>query len=449
MQEASGGMDIAMPTVFPLFFFMMNHPKIPDAISGYAMDTVIRKSYRKQIIAASLAVCGLLGLMFVLWVWMPRGLQVDASDIRTAIVEQGIFLNDMVVRANATPLSSVILDAVEFGHVEEIFVRDGTVVKQGMPLFRLSNPQRRLELLARQSDQATQISNISNLRAALEVSKTDHERRLSDLRFNVQQTEKKHLRNKQLALQGFISLVVLEESEDALEQQRHAFAQEQSRSIEEIDIKRAGIMQMEQANARLASGLLILDTAIDALTVRAPTHGRLTDFHLQVGEAVSASQHIGRIDDPDRFKLTAAVDEYYLNRISEGRHGKAQLNEQYFPVEVNRVFTQIIRGQFTIEMVFDAVQPKQLNPGQSLDTQITLGDSKPALLLPGDAFMNDTGGTWVYVLSKDNKYAERRKIKVGRRSNSQIEVIEGLKAGEKLIVSSYAKFGQAIRLELN
>ena len=428
---------------------MMNHPKTPYAVSGSAMDTAIPKSYRRQIIVASVVTGGVLALAWALLSWMPRGLQIVAGEVRTALVEQGIFLNDMVVRANATPLNSVILDAVESGRVEEVFVRDGTVVNKGTPLFRLSNPQRQIELLARQSDQATQISNISNLRAALEVSITDHERRLSDLQFNAQQAEKKYARNKKLAEQGFISRAALEDSEDTRNQQQHALAQEQTRSGEEMTIKHAGIMQMEQANARLASGLTILNANIAALTVRAPSTGRLTDFHLQVGEAVAPSQHIGRIDDPERFKLSAAVDEYYLNRVTVGRHGMAQLNEQTFSVDVSRVYPQIIKGQFTIEMVFNAAQPRQLNPGQSLDTQITLGDPKPALLLPTGSFINDTGGAWVYVLGASGKNAERRNIKIGRRSNSQIEVVDGLRAGEKVIVSSYAGYGQALRLQLN
>jgi HlyD family secretion protein len=427
----------------------MNHPKTPYAISGTAMDIAVPKSYRRQIIAAGSATLAVLVMVIAAWYWMPRGLQVEAAEVRTAVVAQGIFLNDMVVRANAIPLNSVILDAVESGRVEDVFVRDGTVVNKGTPLFRLSNPQRQIELLARQSDQATQISNISNLRAALEVSKTDHERRLSDLQFNVQQEEKKYARNKKLAQQGFISTAALEDSEDMLTQQHHALDQEQARTSEEMEIKRAGITQMEQANARLASGLMLLNANIDALMVRAPTTGRLTDFHLQVGEAVAPNQHIGRIDDPNRFKLSAAVDEYYLNRVTVGRQGKAQLNEQNFSVEVSRVYPQIDKGQFTIEMIFNADQPVQLNPGQSLDTQITLGDPKPALILPTASFVSDSGGAWVFVLGVNGKNAERRNIKIGRRSNSQIEIVEGLKAGDKVIVSSYAGFGQAVRLQLN
>jgi HlyD family secretion protein len=413
------------------------------------MDSVVRVNHRRRYIVAGMVVAVIVPLLLALRHWMPQGLQVDANNIRIATAQRGVFLDDMIVRANAAPLNSVILDAVESGRVEDVFVRDGATVERDTPLFRLSNPQRQLDLLARQSDQATQISNLSNLRAALEASITDHERRMSDLQFSLTQAEKQYARNQQLAAKGFISPAALDESADRLAQQRHEIDSERSRARTEIEIKRQGLAQMEQASNRLESGLQLMHASIDALTVRAPANGRLTDFHLQVGEAVNPSQHIGRIDDPAHFKLSADVDEYYLSRIAPGRPGTARIGDQSYPVEVTRVYPQIDKGRFVIDMVFSKEQPRQLNPGQSLDTQITLGEPAPALLLPSGAFINDSGGTWVFVVAANGETAERRTIRTGRRSNSQIEVLAGLSDGEKIIVSSYAGFGRAERLQLS
>ncbi|MES2073767.1 MAG: HlyD family efflux transporter periplasmic adaptor subunit [Pseudomonadota bacterium] len=443
-------MDIAILCHYEsIVLTSMNHSLPSFAISGAAMDTVVRRSFARRFAwIGTLSIVALV-MGIGMWRWMPRGLQVDAGEIRVAIAQHGTFLDDLIVRANAAPLNSVILDAVESGRVEEVFVRDGALLEKGDPLFRLSNPQRQLDLLARQSDQATQISNLSNLRASLEASITDHERRLSDLEFNLAQADKQYARNLQLAGKGFISNVVLEESADKLEQQRHTLDEERNRGSIEMEIKRKGLVQMEQASGRLESGLRLMLASIDALTVRASTAGRLTGFRLQVGEAVTLSQHIGRIDDPAHFKLSADVDEYYLNRVVAGRPGKVQTGDQFYAVEVTRVYPQIDKGRFTIDMVFAARQPPLLNPGQSLDTRITLGDPASALLLPTGAFINDSGGAWVFVVNSSEETAQRRPIRVGRRSNSQIEVTGGLSAGEKVIVSSYARFGHAVHLQLN
>jgi HlyD family secretion protein len=378
---------------------------------------------------------------------MPHGLQVAGQDVRMATVERGVFRDDVVVRATAEPLNSVILDSVESGRVEEVFARDGALVKKGELLFRLSNPQRNLELLARQAEHAQQISNLSNLRVAQEVGRTDHQRHVADLEFALQQAEKQHARNARLAAQGFISQVALEESEDKLAQQRRTLLEEK-RSIElEARVRNDALSKMETAIGGLQSGLRLVTATVDALAVRAPVDGMLADFHLMVGQTVKTDQRIGRIDDPNRFKLAADVDEFYLNRVGVGRTGNVTIDGKAWPVAVSTVYPQIKDGRFTLEMVFTKGQP-ELSPGQGLDAQITMGEPARALLLPNGAYANDTGGAWVFVLGHDGETVTRRTVRLGRRSNSQVEVLAGLEPGERVIISSYTAFGKAERLQL-
>ena len=384
----------------------------------------------------------------VLWSFVPRGLQVAAEDVRIASVEKGVFRDDIVVRAIAEPLNSVILDSVESGRVEEVIAKDGAMVAKGELLFRLSNPQRNLELLARQAEHAQQISNLSTLRLAQEASQSEHRRRLSELEFALAQGEKQHARNLKLSSQGFISSVALEESQDRVAQQRHAVVLEREAISAEVKVKRDALAQLEKATRELSSGLALVGATVEALAVRAPTAGMLTGFRLQVGQTVKTDQHIGRIDDPNRFKLAAQVDEFYLNRVAVGRQGTVRQGDTAWPVAVSTIYPQIKEGRFTVEMVFAKGQPPVLSPGQSLDAQITLGEPANALLLPNGAFVNDSGGAWVFVLAANGEDAQRRAVRLGRRSNSQIEILAGLAPGDKVIVSGYATFGKAERLQL-
>lgn len=417
------------------------------AVTGAAMDTVVPKKRGKLAVRIAAVLGAAVALAAGAWQLVPHGLQVAAQDVRLAAVERGVFRDEVVVRATAQPLNSVILDSVESGRVEEVFARDGAHVKKGELLFRLSNPQRNLELLARQAEHAQQISNLSNLRVAQEVGRTDHQRRVADLEFALAQAEKQHVRNKRLAAQGYISQVALEESDDKLAQQRRALAEEK-RSIElESQVRRDALAQMDKAIHGLQSGLQLVTATVDALAVRAPVDGMLADFHLMVGQTVKTDQRIGRIDDPNRFKLAAEVDEFYLNRVGVGRAGSVTLDGKPWAVAVSTVYPQIKDGRFTLEMVFTKGQP-ELSPGQGLDAQITMGDPARALLLPNGAFANDTGGTWVFVLGRDGETVTRRPIRLGRRSSSQVEVLDGLAAGEQVIVSGYTAFGKAERLQL-
>lgn len=382
------------------------------------------------------------------WQIVPRGLRVQAIDLRIATVERALFRNDLLVRASAAPRSTLLLDALESGRVEEILVDDGAMVEKGQLLFRLSNPQLRLNLVAREADRAQQISNLSLLKVALESSQTDHQRRALDLKFALSNARRDHARNVVLQEQGLIPKRTLEDSADLLQQQELSLADEQSRIGVEMRIKRDGIRQMQQAIERLDAGLKVVNDSIDALDVRAPIAGRLTDFHLQLGEIVKPEQRIGRIDDPRSSKLVAKLDEYYLGRVAEGQTGMATTLERSYPVRIARVFPQITDGRFTVDLEFTNDMPADLSPGQSAETRIALGESSPALVLPNDAWVTDGNGAWAFVVLQEGDAAVRRSIRTGRRNNTQVELASGLEPGERVIVSGYGRFGNAQRLQI-
>lgn len=424
------------------------HQIPPPAVTGAAMDMALPPRRGRRAVRVALAIAALAAGAWLLWQLLPRGLAVEMRDVRIASVQAGVFRDEIVVRSLAEPLNSIMLDSVESGRVEEVFARDGQAVKKGDLLFRLSNPQRNLELLARQAEHAQQISNLANLQVAQEAVRTDHQRRLSDLAFALDQTEKQHARNVRLARDGFISQVALEESQDKLAQARRARDQEGHGMQLEQGVRQRALSQMDQAIRGLASGLELVAATVDALAVRAPSDGVLTDFRLLVGQAVRQDQAIGRIDDPNRFKLGAQVDEFYLNRIAPGRQGRITQDGKTYALQVSTVYPQIKDGRFTAELVFVGAQPDVISPGQGMDVQLTLGQPARALLLPNGAFANDGGGAWAFVVSKDGSHADKRDIRLGRRSTTQVEVLSGLAPGENVIVSGYTGFGKTERLRL-
>ncbi|WUR13444.1 HlyD family efflux transporter periplasmic adaptor subunit [[Empedobacter] haloabium] len=425
---------------------MTPHTLRPAA--GAAMDTIVpRKRGRTLALAAAAVMLAAAGAL-ALWYWLPSGLQVEGRDLRIASVERGIFRDDIAVRASAAPLRAVILDSVESGRIEEVYARDGELVKQGDLLFRISNPQRNLELLARQSELAQQISNLSTLRVAEQNDRSQRQRRLDDLAFALEQADKSCARQRRLATQGFISAAALEETCDRRDKAQRALALEQASNLAEDKVRGNALGQLEEAIGGLRAGLQLVQATVDALAVRAPVAGRLTDFRLQVGESIVTGKNVGRIDDPARFKLLAPIDEFYLSRVTVGRQGSVIQDGRRYPVRVGTVYPQIKDGRFTAELLFTQGQPEVLSPGQSVDAQITLGEPAPALLLPNGAFVNDTGGAWAFVLT-DASHAERRAIRTGRRNNAQVEVLDGLRAGERVIVSSYGGFGKSTRLRIS
>lgn len=422
--------------------------KPAQRVTGAAMDRPLPKRSPKYLalLFGGLALAG--GLVTIAEL-VPRGLQVSRSELRIGTVQRGVFRDDVVVRASAAPLHTVMLDTLESGRVEEVLAKDGALVRKGDLLYRLSNPQLSLNLVAREADRTQQISNLATMRVAMETSRSEHDRRLLDLAFAVAQARRLQARYAALQQSGYISASMFEDSQDRLEQQEQALADEKARFAIETKTKRDAINKMQQAIAQLDVGLRVVNESIQALAVRAPIAGRLTDFQLQVGEIVEPDQHIGRIDDPTRFKLLADVDEFYLGRLSAGEKGRVSADGREYDVVVDRVFPQVTDGRFSAELLFTGKAPVEMSPGESVETRIALGETTPALLLPNDAFLNDSDGTWVFVVARDGKGAERRPIRIARRNNSQVQVAAGLAAGERVIVSSYAAFGETTRLQIS
>lgn len=417
------------------------------AISGTQMDEIVpkRRRWRVPLIAALAVIAAVVVLVFRA---LPSGLTVQSSDVRIATVAQGVFQDEIVVRTSIEPAISIMLDAVEAGRVEEVTVRDGAMVKAGDLLFRLSNPQRQLDLLARQSDLAQQLSNLISLRVQYEEIKNGYRRRLSDLRAGLVRAEKRHIRYIELSRQGFVSQTELESSADDLSQYRNNLEDEQRSQHEELQANRSALAQMQKAIDGLNSGIDVVTTSIDALAVRSPIDGRLTNFALHVGALVKLGDRVGRIDDPERFKLVAEIDEFYLNRVDLGDSCRRSLDSKDYDAKVTRTNPQVRDGRFTVEFVFETTLPDRLRAGQSLDCRLILGEPRTALILESGAFVNDTGGAWAFVIAPNGRHAERRAIRIGRRSNTQLEVLGGLAAGERVIVSSYGIFGKSQRLTL-
>jgi HlyD family secretion protein len=425
----------------------MSQPS-PHLVTGAAMDVRVPVRRGRLAVRAAALLAAVALATFAAWQALPHGLQVAQRDVRIARVAPGVFRDEIVVRASAEPFSAIVLDSVESGRVEEVIAHDGQHVAKGDLLFRLSNPQRNLELLARQTEYAQQISNLANLRVAQEASRTDHGRRLADLEYALEQARKQHARNASLAARGFLSAAALEDSADKLAQQRRLLDAERSSGATEEQVRQRVLQQIEGVIAGLQAGLKLVNATVDALAVRAPAAGVLTDFRLLVGETVRPDQRLGRIDDPRRFKLSAQVDEFYLSRVAAGRPGQVVQDGAAYPLRVATVYPQVKDGRFTVEMVFTGPQPPVISPGQGLDARLTLGEPARALLLPQGVYANDGGGARVFVVAADGRHAVRRAVRLGRRNDTQVEVLSGLAAGEDVIVSGYAAFGKAERLEL-
>ncbi|NML05363.1 efflux RND transporter periplasmic adaptor subunit [Sphingomonas sp. G-3-2-10] len=393
----------------------------------------------------------LLVLAAGLFLWFaPRGNSqtVEASRMTISQVKQGTFDDFIPLRARVTPLLTVYIDAVEGGRVETMLVEDGATVEKGQPIAVLSNAELQLSTLARQTEVEQQINNMRSQELLLAQTRLSNERAILEAELAVQRARRQYEREKPLAQRGFVSGRQFADTEDEYAYQRRRLAALQRGQASDERLQGSQYSQQQQAAKSMRSGLTIARANLDALQLRAPVAGKLSGFSVQVGQSLQRGERVGQIDSPGRNKLIAGVDEFYLGRIQIGQQAEVEAGGKRFKVRVTKIYPQVQNGQFEVDLQFVGDEPANLQRGQTLQAKLTLGDPAPARLIPNGAFYNETGGSWVFVVSPDGRSAVKRQVRLGRRNTDFIEVLDGLDPGERVITSPYTGFADKDRLDL-
>lgn len=408
-----------------------SRPAVPEPGEApqAGQDRVIARAprWRRWAIPGAAAV-GLAGAA-MWWSGSPGGrvLRISADQLTIATVRAGRFDDYIAVRGTVAPLITAYLTSEQGGTVKRVLAEDGDMVAQGQPLVILSNPALQLQVAAQQ--------------LAFEQTRFRYQQDLLTIEHQIG-TMRNNLARDKLLLDGkAIAPSAYQQEQDDLKfylQLRAATLA--SRAVEQ----RVRATQVIGSGAGPAAD--ITSAGVEALTIRAPMRGRLTGLDAEVGQAKPQGAVLGQVNSADRFKLTAAIDEYYLGRVTVGQDAVLTIDGRTGHAQVSKVFAQVTGGTFKTEFRFDGAPPPDAHVGQAIDLQVQLGGAPHALLLANGPFYRDTGGNWAFVLAPDGRSASRRAIRLGRNNPDDVEVTGGLRPGERVIVSGYEAFQKVDRI---
>ncbi|MFC7500176.1 efflux RND transporter periplasmic adaptor subunit [Enterovirga sp. GCM10030262] len=418
-------------------------------LSGGGMDRVVEKKGLSKRVKLGIGGALLLVAATGFYTMAPDASSqtVAADRVTVSTVERGTFDDFLPLRARVTPLVSVYLDAVEGGRVEEVLVEDGAQVQKGQLLAVLSNSDLQLNLLARQTEVSREVNSMRSQELALAQTRVQDERSVIEAELAAEKAQRQYEVQKPLAAKGFVPGKVFRDSRDEyLSAQKRADVLRRGQAVNER-LQTSQLAQLRQSNAALSGSLDIARATLDALNLRAPVAGQLTAFSIQVGQSMNRGERLGQIDTEGN-KLVAQVDEFYLGRVEPGQTATAEWGGKTYKMKVAKIYPQVRNGTFEVDFHFVGPAPADVQRGQTLQTKLTLGDPAPALLIPNGAFYNETGGSWVFVVTPDGGEAVKRTVRLGRRNANYIEVLEGLEPGEKVLTSPYTGFADKDRLDL-
>jgi HlyD family secretion protein len=420
-------------------------------ISGQGMDRKVQKKTpigkRVGYAAAALLVVAF-GWWFVDTLLQGRSLTVNSQRITVSPVTVGAYEDFIPLRGRLVPRSTVYLDAIEGGRVEEILVEDGAIVEAGDPIAVLSNTNLQLEVLGREAAVTEQLNNMRTIELQLEQNRLSHKRNLIEIDYQIKRLTRAVARQRDLASKDLASRSTIEELEDELtyfENRRDITLESQETDVR---MQEQQLRQLREAGGQLQAGLGFARKNIDDLRVRAPLPGKLSGFDIEVGQSIGRGERLGQIDDPNGYKLNVRIDEFYIDRVDLQQSAVAEHNGRDIELNISKIYPQITDGQFEVDMVL-ADEPDGLRRGQTKQVRLTLGDNTDAILIPNGAFYQETGGNWIFVVSADRSEAIRRNVRMGRRNDEFIEVLDGLEPGEQVITSPYTSYIDMDRLALD
>ena len=377
-----------------------------------------------------------------------RTLRVPFEQVTLATVERGVFHDLIPLRANVVPRETVYVDAIDGGRVDRVLVEAGDMVQEGQPLIELSNTNLALQIIQEESQLNQAISQLQQNEIALEQNQLSNDRALAEIDYNLVRLGRSAERREELAAKGAVPA----EQRDIVTDELAHFKRLRPIQVEsgqrQSELRERLLPDIHRQLKILRGNLAVVHDKLDSLVIRAPVTGKVTAIDLKVGENRAPGQRLAEVTPDTGMKLIADVDEFYLARVRAGQTATVILDGKSINLTVRRVSPQVHNGQFRIDLDFDGASPTALVEGSAAQGRLHLGGDTPAMVLPVGTFLERTGADWVFVVALDGRSAERRRIKVGRRTSEQLEVLSGLATGERVITSDYTGLDRVDRIVL-
>ncbi len=406
------------------------------------MDRQIeKKSFLRRYawyIAAAAALAALL-------VWIVLGTTantttVDVSDITISDVTRGKFDDYVRLNGQVLPIQVVQISPEEGGIVREKVVEEGTRVRKGDVILRLSNSNLDLQILNAEAELAEKQNLLRNTQVAMQQDRLNNRTEQATLDTDCDRKRRAYEQNARLYKERLISKEVYLQSREDYNLARRKQSLISQRLKQDSIYRHVQMAQMEDNLDNMRKNVLLVRDRKNKLEVRSAIDGELGLLDVELGQNIAAGQNIGQINDLSDFKVQAQIDEHYIDRVRPGLSASFSRDGKTYRLRVRKVYPEVRNGTFRTDFVFVGERPAQMRSGQTFYVELALGKSQQATLIPRGTFFQTTGGNWIFVLDKSGRKAYRRNISIARQNPQYYEVTDGLEPGERVITSGYEAF---------
>ncbi len=406
------------------------------------MDRPIEKKsflrrYAGYIAAAVVAVALLAWLIFGS---TASTMTIDSNEITISDVTRGEFDDYVRLNGQVVPIQVVQISPEEGGIVREKVVEEGTRVRKGDVILRLSNSSLDLQILNAEAELAEKQNLLRNTQITMQQDQLNNRTEQATLDMDCERKLRAYKQNSRLYNEKLISQEEFLKSREDYDLARRKQQLIGQRLNQDSLYRHVQMEQMEDNLQNMRKNVLLVRERKNKLEVRSNIDGELGLLDVELGQNIQAGQNIGQINDLSDFKIETNIDEHYIDRVRAGLTATITRDGKQYQLRVRKVYPEVRNGSFRTDFVFEGTRPEQMRSGQTYYIELALGKSSQATLIPCGTFFQTTGGNWIFVLDRSNKKAYRRNISIARQNPQYYEVTEGLEPGERVITSGYEAF---------
>ena len=374
-------------------------------------------------------------------------MRINPDTLTIATVTKGDFNDYIRLNGQVLPMTTIQISPQEGGVVQKIIVEEGTQVKAGDPILLLSNDNLDLQILNSEAELAEKENILRNTLISMEQQKLNLQQEQLQLQTEVKRCLRIYEAQRALYNDQLISREDYLRAEEDYHLANNRLTLVKNRAYQDSLYRSVQIQQMQESLENMRLNMQMIRRRKENLTIKAPIDGEVGLLDVVLGQSIAQGTKIGQINDLTNYKIEAQIDEHYIDRVFAGLEATFDRQDEHYSAVIRKVYPEVRSGKFRADFKFVNEQPANIRSGQTYYLNLQLGQSEEAVLIPRGSFFQTTGGKWIYVLNEQGDRAIKREIRIRRQNPQFYEVIEGLQPGDKVITSSYEKFGNSEKLK--
>ncbi|MBI1761536.1 MAG: HlyD family efflux transporter periplasmic adaptor subunit [Acidobacteria bacterium] len=412
--------------------------------------SVARNRKIKQAVYIVLALAAIVGVTLGVSRLKPAAPTVERATVIIDTVKQAEFLRNVRGLGTLVPEDIVWITSTTKGRIDKRLIQPGSEVRPDTILFEMSDPELQQQLLDAEQLLHSAEAEYKNREVDLNAQLLNQRAQAATVQSDWSQARLTAEANEQLSKDGLVSEIILKQSRTRAEELATRYDIEQKRIAMNTEALKTQLA-VQQATLEQRRALVDLRRRqVADLRVRAGMHGILQLWAVEVGQQVTPGTNLARVSDPSRLKAQVRVAETQAKDIVPGLRAEIDTRNGIITGRVTRLDPQAQNGTVTVDVALEGALPKGARPDMSVDGTIELERLANLVQIQRPAFGQPNSTVTLFKLEADGIHASATKVTLGRDSVTSIEVRDGLRVGDKVIVSDTSQWSdKGDRIKLN